>query len=93
MRTKHSIELVREGRFLAEVPVELMEDETEWSPYLLPADVEKLDAVRLALRTGDIEGASRQAKVYELIPRWRLTDCAVDAFCNMDVIAKLLYSI
>ena len=68
MRTKHSIELVQEGRFLAEVPVELLEDETEWSPYLLPADIEKLDAVRLALRTGDIEGASRQAKVYELTP-------------------------
>jgi len=68
MRTKQSIELVREGRFLAEVRVELMEDETDWPPYLSPGDIEKLDAVRLALRAGDIEAASRQAKVYELTP-------------------------
>ncbi len=68
MRTRHSIELVREGRFLAEVPVELMEDESDWSPYLSPDEIEKLDSVRLALRAGDIAAAARQAKVFELTP-------------------------
>ena len=68
MRKKHSVELIREGRFLAEVPVELLEDETDWSPYFAPQEIEKLDAVRLALRAEDVAAASRYAKVFELVP-------------------------
>ena len=68
MRKKHSVELIREGRFLAEVPVELLEDETDWSPYFAPREIEKLDAVRLALRAEDVAAASRHAKVFELVP-------------------------
>ncbi len=66
MRTKKSAELVKEGDFVAEVPVELLYDDHEWSPYLSPADLQKLDAVRLALRNGDIRAAAREAKVYAL---------------------------
>jgi len=68
MNTRQSTELIYEGRYLAVVPVELIEDETEWSPYLSPDEIEKLDAVRLALRAGDIAAAARQAKVFELTP-------------------------
>ena len=68
MTRSQTVKLIREGRYLAEVEVEQLEDETGWSPYLTLEDVEKLDAVRLALRAGDIAAASRQAKVYELMP-------------------------
>ena len=68
MRTKKSVELVKEGEFFAEVPVELLYDDHEWSPYLSPSDLQKLDAVRLALRNGDIRAAAREAKVYTLQP-------------------------
>ena len=68
MRTKKSVELVREGNFVAEVPVELLYDDHEWSPYLSPSDLKKLDAVRLALRNGDARAATRDAKVYILQP-------------------------
>jgi hypothetical protein len=68
MRKKHSIEFIREGRFLAEVPVELLEDETDWSPYFAPEEVNKLDAVRVALRAEDVATASRYAKVFEVVP-------------------------
>jgi hypothetical protein len=48
--------------------VELIEDDTAWSPYLSPQDVHKLDTVRLALRRGDIAEASKYARVFELTP-------------------------
>ncbi len=68
MRHRTSTELIHEGKYAAEVPVELIEDETAWSPYLTPADVKKLDTVRLALRRGDVAEAAKHARVFELKP-------------------------
>jgi hypothetical protein len=66
MRT--SKEFVHEGKYAAEVVVELIEDDTAWSPYLSPSDAHKLDAVRLALRCGDIAEAAKHGRVFELTP-------------------------
>ena len=65
---RKTTKLVREGKYAAEVPVELVEDDTAWSPYLTPADVKKLDTVRLALRRGDITEAAKHGRVFELKP-------------------------
>ncbi len=62
MRIKQSVELVKEGDFVAEVPVKLLYDDHEWSPYLSPSDLHRLDAVRLALRNGDVRAAAREAQ-------------------------------
>jgi hypothetical protein len=59
---------VHEGKYAAEVPVELIEDEIGWSPYLSMADATKLDAVRRALRQGDVAAASKHGRVFELMP-------------------------
>ena len=64
--TRRSTELVREGRYAAEVDVELIEDEETWSPLLSLADAEKLDAVRRALRDGDLSAAAKHGRVFEL---------------------------
>ena len=66
--TKKKTKLIHEGKYAAEVPVELIEDDTAWSPYLSPEDVHKLDTVRLALRRGDIAEASKHGRVFELTP-------------------------
>ena len=66
--TRRTTKLIHEGKYAAEVPVELIEDDTAWSPYLAPQDVHKLDAVRLALRRGDIGEASKYGRVFELTP-------------------------
>lgn len=63
-RTKHS----HEGRYVAEVDVELIEDQTGWSPYLSVEDARRLDEVRAALRKGDLKAASEKARVFELRP-------------------------
>jgi hypothetical protein len=60
--TRQSTKLVREGDYAVEVPVELIEHETPWSPYLSLEDVEELDAVRIALRRGDIAEARSTGK-------------------------------
>lgn len=65
---RRTIERISEGKFAADVPVDLIEDVHGWSPGFSPEDAAKLDRVRLALRRGDIAAAKREAKVYELTP-------------------------
>jgi hypothetical protein len=66
--TRTKVELVREGKYAAEVSVELIEEKGGWSPYLSLDDARKLDSVRLALRQGDIVEASKYGRVFELMP-------------------------
>jgi hypothetical protein len=66
--TRNTIKLIHEGRYAAQVPVELIEDETGWSPYLSVEDAKKLDAVRLALRNREIAEAAKYGRVFELKP-------------------------
>ena len=50
---------VHEGKYVAEVPVELIQEEGGWSPYFSLDDARKLEAARLALRAGDIAEAAK----------------------------------
>ena len=69
MSTKPTKKLVREGDFVAEVDVILVEAEGGWTPYLTLDDAYKLDDAREALRAGDVKRALRLAsRVYRLTP-------------------------
>jgi hypothetical protein len=68
IRTRHRTKLVHEGKYVAEVDVELVEADQGWSPYLALEDAYKLDDVREALRRGDVRAAARLARVYTLTP-------------------------
>ena len=68
MKTRKSTKLIHEGRFAAEVDIELIDEDHEWAPYISMEDDKKLDAVRAALRDGDIAAASKLSRVYELKP-------------------------
>jgi hypothetical protein len=68
MSDRRRTKLVREGLYVAEVEVELIETGDGWSPYLSRGDASKLDDVRDALRREDIAAASRLARVYSLSP-------------------------
>jgi hypothetical protein len=67
-KTRKSKKYIHEGKYAAEVLVELIEDDTAWSPYLSPEEVQKLDTVRLALRRGDFAEAAKHGRVFELTP-------------------------
>jgi hypothetical protein len=68
VKTRHHKKLVHEGQYVAEVDVELIEDDDGWSPYLSLDDAMKLDEVRQALLRADLKKASELAAVYELTP-------------------------
>ena len=68
MTTKHRTKLIHEGKYVAEVDVELIDTDDEWSPHLSLAEAGKLDDVREALRCGDLKKASEYGRVYTLTP-------------------------
>jgi hypothetical protein len=68
MRTKRRTKLIHEGNYVAEIDVELIETDDEWSPYLSLEETGKLDDVREALRRGDLKKAARYGRVYTLTP-------------------------
>ncbi len=68
MRTRISTKLIREGKYAAEVEIVLHYSDESWSPTMSPDDAKKLDAVRLALKRGDIAEAAKHGRVYELKP-------------------------
>jgi hypothetical protein len=68
MNTRKRIKYIHEAKYAAEVEVVVIEDDTEWSPYLTVEDAEKLDDVRAALACGDIDEASKKARIYTLEP-------------------------
>ena len=65
---RHYKKLLHEGDYAAEVDVELADSNEGWGPYLSLEDAEKLDAVREALRAGDVARTSRDAKVFRSMP-------------------------
>ena len=57
---------VHAGGYVARVEVELVEDETGWSPYLEVEEAQKLDKVRKALEEGDLQDAAQYGEIYEM---------------------------
>ena len=68
MTLRRKTKYVHEGRFVAAVEVEVIEDDSSWSPYLSVADATRLDKVREALRSGDLKAAAALGRVYRLEP-------------------------
>jgi len=69
MRPKRkNTELMHEGKYAAEVTVELAYSDEGWSPTMSMDDAKKLEAVRLALRRGDIAEAAKYGRVFEQTP-------------------------
>jgi hypothetical protein len=68
MNKRHHTKFIHEGKYVAEVDIELIEDEEGWSPYLSIEDAYKLDDVRDALKRGDIKNASQFGRIFCLTP-------------------------
>jgi hypothetical protein len=68
MTRKRTTKLIHLGDYAAEVDVELIYTDDDWSPYLSMDDAMKLDDVREALRQKDFATAKKLARVYKLSP-------------------------
>lgn len=66
MIQRRKTKFIHEGQFVAEVEVELIEDDSSWSPYLSVADAARLDQVREALRRGNMKEAASIGRIYRL---------------------------
>ena len=66
--TRKSIKLIHEGKYAAEVEVELHYSDESWSPTMSADDARKLEAITLALRAGNIAEAAKYGRVFELTP-------------------------
>ena len=61
-------EFVHVGDYVAEVDIDVIYTDDEWSPYISLEDARRLDEVREALRAGDLKRAVTMARVYKLVP-------------------------
>ena len=68
MHGRKHVKFVHEGKYVAEVEIEIMHDENGWSPYINLDDALKLDTLRELLREEKISQAKEYAKVYILKP-------------------------
>lgn len=66
--SRKATKFVHEGQYVAEVDVELITTDEEWSPYLSLNDTYRLDDVRQALRAGDLRAASQGSRIFKLTP-------------------------
>ena len=68
MNKRHYVKIIREGKYAAEVEVDMIYTDEGWSPYLSLDDAYKLDDVRETLKRGDLTSALKLAKIYTLTP-------------------------
>ena len=68
MRTRKQVKYIHEGKYVAEVEIELIDADEGWSPYISLEDALKLDDIREALRRGDIKHAVKYSRLYTLNP-------------------------
>jgi len=66
--TRRQTKYIHEGGYVAQLELELIETDDDWSPYLSLEDAYKLDDVRQALRQGDLARALQLAQVFKLTP-------------------------
>ncbi|HLD40922.1 MAG TPA: hypothetical protein VJA84_01960 [Candidatus Omnitrophota bacterium] len=68
MTKRRHTKLVHEGKYVAEIEVEILDTGDGWSPYLSLEDAQKIDEVREALREGALQRATKIARVFNLTP-------------------------
>ena len=65
---RKTTKLIHEGKYAAEVSIELIYGEEFWSPTMSADDARKLENAQLALQRGDIAEASKEkyGQVFEM---------------------------
>jgi hypothetical protein len=66
--SRKALRFIHADKYAAKVEIDLIPDDGAWGPYISASDALKLDRVRSLLKRGDIAAASREARVFELLP-------------------------
>jgi hypothetical protein len=67
-RMRKTAELIHEGKYAAEIGIELLYSDDSWSPTMSLEDARKLETVQIALQRDDIEEAAKHGYVVEPTP-------------------------
>jgi len=62
------IKRIYAGDVMAEIEVEMTDEPESWGPHIEPSEVDRIDGLRKALKSGDLKAASKQAKLYSVKP-------------------------
>ena len=68
MTEKQLTKYIHVGEYVAEVDVTLIVTDDEWSPYLSLEDARRLDNVRTALQSGDLQEAAKFGQIFRMMP-------------------------
>ena len=69
MPAKSRTRLIRVGDLLAEVDVDLLYEVEAWAPHLSLQDMRKIERVRKALESGDLNSVAGDARLFDLSRR------------------------
>ena len=69
MPAKSRTRLIRVGSLLAEVDVDLLYDVEAWSPHLSLQDMRKIERVRKALESGNLDRVPEDVRLFDLSTR------------------------
>jgi len=56
------------GNVMAEMEVSMTDQPEAWGPHIDPVELDRIDAVRKALKSGDFETAAQEARLYSVKP-------------------------
>lgn len=56
------------GEVMAEIDVTLTDEPEAWGPHIDPAELDRIDGVRNALKAGDLKTAAKEARLYSVKP-------------------------
>jgi len=56
------------GDVMAEMDVTLTDEPEAWGPHIDPVELDRIDVVRKALKSGDFEAAAKESRLYSVKP-------------------------
>lgn len=56
------------GDVMAEMEVTMTDEPRAWGPHIVPSELNRIDAVRKALQSGDFQAAAKEARLYSVKP-------------------------
>ena len=56
------------GDVMTEIDVVMSDEPSAWGPHIDPSELDRIDQVRRALKSGNLKAASKQAKLYSIKP-------------------------
>jgi hypothetical protein len=56
------------GDVMAELDVVMSDEPDAWGPHAAPSELDRIDEVRRALKSGNLEAASKSARLYSVKP-------------------------